>query len=127
VVAEGGLPIAVLMARSLAWDFAVPARWVEQDAGTTWENAAFSAPMLRRDGIGTVYVVTHAWHMRRALIAFRAAGLAAVPAPILLEHAWDPLPGSFVPRISAWARSYYALHEWIGCAWYAWRARFFAG
>jgi uncharacterized SAM-binding protein YcdF (DUF218 family) len=127
VVSEDGLPIAVLMARSLAWDFAVPARWVEQDAGTTWENAAFSAPMLRRDGIDTVYVVTHAWHMRRALIAFRAAGLAAVPAPILLEHAWDPGPGSFVPRISAWARSYYAFHEWIGCAWYALRARYFPG
>jgi uncharacterized SAM-binding protein YcdF (DUF218 family) len=126
VVTEDGLPVAVLMARSLARDFAIPARWVEQDSGDTWDNAALSAPMLRRDGIDTVFVVTHAWHMRRALIAFRAAGLTAVPAPLLTEHAWDPVLGSFVPRMSAWARSYYALHEWIGCAWYALRARFAA-
>ncbi len=108
------------MARSLAEDFGVAARWVEPDSATTWDNAVLSARILRAEGIGAVVVVTHAWHMRRALIAFRAAGLVAVPAPLLAEHAPRLTAGSFVPRIAAWQRSYLALHEWIGCAWYAW-------
>ena len=117
-ISVAGAPLAVLMARTLAADFAVDVRWVEPDANTTWENAVFTARILRSQGIGTVLLVTHAWHMRRALIAFRAAGLTALPAPLPP----DPPPrlslGSLVPRMSAWQRSYFALHEWIGCAWY---------
>ena len=120
-------PVAVLMAQSLAKDFGVTPRWVEPAAKTTWENAALSAAMLRADGIGTVLLVTHAWHMRRALIAFRAAGLTAIPAPLPGERAPEIFRGrfalaEFVPRVSAWERSYFALHEWIGCAWYALQA-----
>jgi len=122
VVSEAGPPVAVLMARSLAEDFGTPARWVEPASKTTWENAAFSAAMLRREGIGTVLLVTHPWHMRRALIAFRAAGLAALPAPLPPERPPHLAWGTVVPRISAWEHSYFALHEWIGCAWYAFRA-----
>jgi uncharacterized SAM-binding protein YcdF (DUF218 family) len=125
VVSESAPPVALLMARSLAEDFFTPARWVEPAANNTWQNAAFSAAMLRAEGIGTVLLVTHAWHMRRALIAFRAAGLTAVPAPLPAELAPRLTPGTIVPRVSAWERDYFALHEWIGCAWYAllaWRA-----
>ena len=122
VVSAAGPAVATLMARSLAADFGLPARWVETESGTTWENATLTAKMLRREGIGTVLLVTHAWHMRRALIAFRAAGLVAVPAGLLAEHAPRLGWGGFVPSMAAWHRGYYALHEWIGCAWYALRA-----
>jgi uncharacterized SAM-binding protein YcdF (DUF218 family) len=123
VLNGGREPVAVLMARSLRADFGVPARWVEPAARDTWENARLSAAMLRQAGIGTAYVVTHAWHMRRALIAFAGSGIVAVPAPLPL----DPPPrgrlGDFMPRVANWQRGYFALHEWIGCAWYAWRGR----
>jgi len=122
-VSLAGPPLAALMARSLTADFGVAARWIEPRANTTWENAAFSADILRREGIGTVLLVTHAWHMRRALIAFRAAGITALPAPLSPDAPPRLALGSLVPRMSAWQRSYYALHEWIGCAWYAWLAR----
>ncbi len=116
-----GPPVAALMAASLAADFATPARFIEPAAHDTWQNARLSAAMLRAAGIGSVYVVTDAWHMRRALIAFAASGLAVTPAPL----APDPLPrlvaGGLVPRVGAWRESYFALHEWIGCAWYALR------
>ncbi len=69
----------------------------------------------------TVYVVTHAWHERRALMAFRAAGLRAVAAPVDPERPPPWAPRMLIPRISAWQQSYFALHEWIGCAWYALR------
>jgi uncharacterized SAM-binding protein YcdF (DUF218 family) len=123
VVGAAGEAVAVQMAQSLAADFATPARWVEPQAATTWDNAALSAALLRREGIGAVFVVTHAWHMRRALIAFRAAGFAATPAPLLPEHAPRMTAAALIPRPGAWLRSYFALHEWIGCAWYAIRAK----
>ena len=122
-VIDDGPAVATLMQQSLEDDFAVPARWVEAASLTTWDNAQFSAAMLKRDGIGTVYLVTDAWHMRRALIAFAAAGLVALPAPPVFDRPPGGQLSEFVPRVSSWQRSYFALHEWIGCAWYAWRAR----
>jgi uncharacterized SAM-binding protein YcdF (DUF218 family) len=117
----GAPPIALQMARSLREDFGLAAAWVEPAAGDTWENAKFSAAILKGAGIRRVYLVSSAWHLRRALIAFRHFGLDAVP----VADRFDPAPrlefDSFVPRVSAWQKSYYALHEWIGCAYYALR------
>jgi uncharacterized SAM-binding protein YcdF (DUF218 family) len=61
--------VALVMAQSLKDDFQTPARWVEPKSVDTWENARFSADILRAEGINSVYVVTHPWHMRRALLA----------------------------------------------------------
>ncbi len=111
------------MARILEGEFGVKVRWVEDRAGTTWANARFSADMLRADGIDTVFVVTHAWHMRRALLAFRRFGLTAVPAPTHLIQPFSPGPAWFVPEASGWASSAFALHEWLGLAWYSIRGQ----
>ena len=62
------------MADSLRDDFQVPVSWVEDASDDTWENAAFSAEILKKRGIHSVYVVTQGWHMRRAMLAFRHAG-----------------------------------------------------
>ena len=127
VLVTGGLvnvppPVAELMARSMQDDFAITVRWVEAKSPTTWENASYSAPMLRADGISRIYLVTHAWHMRRAIIAFRHAGLDAVPVPVRLDP-WPLLrPSMLIPRASSWMRSYFALHEWVGLAYYTWRS-----
>lgn len=128
VLVSGGivddLPVTVglLMAESMTGDFGVPVRWTEATSPTTWENAEYSAAMLRADRISRVYVVTHAWHMRRALLAFRRVGIGAVPAPVRTDP-WPRLrPGEFLPRTSAWVNSFYAMHEWVGLAYYS--ARF---
>jgi uncharacterized SAM-binding protein YcdF (DUF218 family) len=114
--------LASMMAVSLHDDFGLAPLWLEERSQDTWENAANSAAILRDAHINSVYIVTHAWHMRRALIAFRAAGLHAVAAPVLT----DPQPKlqwrSLLPHVPAWEESYFALHEWIGCAWYWLRA-----
>ena len=109
---------AVVMARSLADDFQTPARWIEAKSTDTWENAHFSADILRADGITSIYVVTHAWHMRRALVAFRGTGLTVTAAPTSLDDPLGPDPGDFLPRTTGWQTSYFAVHEWIGYAWY---------
>lgn len=123
VVDPDGPPVADLMATSLTTDFATPARWVESRAHDTWENARFSVAMLRAAGIGAAYVVTHPWHMRRALIAFAGTGIAVTPAPLPPDRLPQWHAGAFVPRVGAWRESYFALHEWIGCAWYVLRRR----
>ncbi|HEX5328266.1 MAG TPA: YdcF family protein [Acetobacteraceae bacterium] len=110
----GEPPIAELMADSLRTDFGVPVQWLEARSHNTWENAEYSAELLDAQHIRSVYVVTHAWHEKRAVLAFRHAGLIATAAPVQLD---DPSASVF-PEVSGWLRSYYALHEWIGFGWY---------
>jgi uncharacterized SAM-binding protein YcdF (DUF218 family) len=113
----GETPVAAVMARTLERDFHVPVRWTEPRSETTWENASDSAAMLRPEGIRSVYLVTHAWHERRSVLAFRHFGLlptvASVPA--------DVFTGVGLPSVSGWSRSYYALHEWAGLLAYSFR------
>ncbi|MDR3415946.1 MAG: YdcF family protein [Nevskia sp.] len=122
MIGHSQVSLAALLARSLETDFSVPVRWQESTSRTTWENAANSAAILHAEGIRSVFLVTHAWHMRRALIAFRHFGIAATPAPVPFSRIIHFRRGEFVPTVGAWEDSYYAMHEWIGCAWYELRA-----
>lgn len=114
-------PVAESMRRALVEDFGVPVRWVERDARTTHENAEKSAAMLRAEGIDTIYLVTHAVHMRRSRESFERAGLAVVPAATLFTVT-DPASRSvlreLVPRAPTLARSSHALREFVGRLWY---------
>ena len=106
------------MAQSLKDDFQTPARWVEDKSIDTWQNAHFSADILRADGITSIYLVTHSWHMRRALVAFQGTGLTVTAAPTSLDDPLKPDLGDFLPRAAGWQAGFYAIHEWIGYAWY---------
>ena len=112
--APGEPPLGDLMARSLAADFGTPARWTEDRARDTRDNARLSAAMLARDGIGAAHLVTHAWHMPRAVAAFARAGFRVVPAPLRTERVPDGRAEDWVPRADHWAGSWFALREWVG-------------
>ncbi len=114
----GGPSIAARMATVLARDFDVPARWQENRSANTWQNAAFSAAILAHQNIRSIYLVTHAWHMRRAMFCFRHFGITVTAAPVRIDRMPTPVLADFAPTVTAWADSYYALHEWIGLAWY---------
>ena len=122
VIGRGQPSLAAMMTHSLETDFAVPVRWQEGASLDTWENARDSAAILHAAGISSVYLVTHSWHMRRALIAFRRFGLQATSAPVPFSRVVQFELSAFLPRAASWSASYYALHEWIGGAWYALRA-----
>lgn len=111
---DGQAPLAHLMARSLAADFGVTARWVEDRARDTRDNADLSAAMLRASGIGEALVVTHAWHMPRALEAFARQGFPARPAPVRLDGPPTFAAAMLVPRPDQLAMSWFALREWAG-------------
>jgi uncharacterized SAM-binding protein YcdF (DUF218 family) len=119
---RGEPPLAALMARSLADDFGVTARWQEVRSRDTRENAAFSTAMLREAGIEAAWVVTHGWHLPRALDAFGRHDFAAAPAPVRRERSAPEfgLP-QLVPRADRLGLSWYVLREWTGRLAYALR------
>jgi uncharacterized SAM-binding protein YcdF (DUF218 family) len=119
-------PLGRLMADVLEKEYGLAVAGVEDRSRTTWENAEFSAEMLRRDGIGRILLVTHAWHLPRAVQAFERAEVDAVPAPTAFLHREgeerERTLQDWLPSMNAFSTSYYALHEWIGRAWYQLRA-----
>ncbi len=108
-------PEAVLMAQVLKDDFGIEAKWVEDRSLDTYDNARYSAAILRNAGISRVTLVTHALHMRRSVNEFEAQGIEVVPAPTVFmsieprEEVFD-----YIPSISTAYSGWYALHEWIG-------------
>jgi uncharacterized SAM-binding protein YcdF (DUF218 family) len=114
-------PIAALMAATMAEDFGITPRWIEPQAGDTAENAAFSARMLRAEGVMSAHVVTHAWHMARALEAFERSGFIAHSAPVRLERRPSGLWSDFIPRTDHLHESWLMLREWAGRLVYALR------
>jgi uncharacterized SAM-binding protein YcdF (DUF218 family) len=119
---SGGDPaLSRAMTAMLAEELHVPPRWVEGNSATTWENARLSAEILRGAGIAAVYVVTDGWHMRRALLAFRRAGLIAWPAPSTMTPDLPLESGMLIPSAHGWRDFYWAAHEIVGYAYYALR------
>jgi uncharacterized SAM-binding protein YcdF (DUF218 family) len=113
-LAPGEPPLARLMADSLVADFGVPVRWREEASRTTGENAIQTAALLRAAGIGSAYLVTHAWHLRRAQAEFVAAGITVLPVPVGPAAAPRLMPADLVPRADRLAESWWAIREWAG-------------
>lgn len=111
---------APVMADVLARRFHHEARWLESESRDTHQNAVFTARLLKAEGIRRVYLVSHYWHLPRAMAAFRHAGLEPVPAPLGL--AGDPEEGRglkvLVPRAGPLMVVQIAVHEWGGRLWY---------
>jgi uncharacterized SAM-binding protein YcdF (DUF218 family) len=110
------------MALALREDFGVPVRWIERRSRDTGENAAFSAAMLRPEGIRRILLVTDAMHMPRARAAFERAGFDVVAAPTLFFSAQPQSLNAWVPSAEGMRRSWYATYELIGIVWYRLRA-----
>jgi len=110
---------AALMARTLEQDYGIKTTWLEERAGNTYENGAFSAAILKANNISRVIVVTEAWHLPRALWSFAHAGMTAIPAPAERTYPtrgidWSELEADY----GSFAKSFYALHELLGLAYY---------
>jgi uncharacterized SAM-binding protein YcdF (DUF218 family) len=112
-------PVSRTMASALMEDFLVSVRWVEFNSTNTYENALFSTAMLREQGVETIYLVTHAWHMTRAMEAFADAGLEVVPAATGRSTIDTGVNlADVIPNSRALLNSAYAIHEWVGRYWY---------
>lgn len=114
-------PEAALMARTLD-ELGGSARWVESASADTAENATGTRNALAAHGIRRIVLVTHAYHLPRAVPAFERAGfdVMAMPAAWLAQpvDTWR----AWLPTLSGLETTWTALHERAGLLWYGWRA-----
>lgn len=106
------------MAVALREDFNVPVKWIETNSRDTAENAAMSATLLHADGVTRILLVTDAMHMPRAHDVFARNGLEVVDAPTMFFRDQALGAGAWLPSAEGMRRSWYAIYEWIGIAWY---------
>ena len=99
-------------------EFGVTVQWLEDASDNTFENARYTRQVLRQTGIEKIYLVTHAWHMRRARMAFEQAGLQVIPAPTGYSGPLPLRPIELVPSAGGLERSWLFIHEIAGLAWY---------
>lgn len=109
------------MATALREDFGVPVRWIEPRSRDTAENAAYSAVLLHADGIRRILLVTDAMHMPRARSAFEHAGMEVISAPTMFFGREAQSLSAWLPSAEGMRRSWYAIYELLGIAWYRMR------
>ncbi len=112
------VPEAEQMRQVLRQDFRVPVQWAEQGSNNTLENARLSYRLLDAAGIQRIYLVTHAWHMPRAKLAFERAGFTVIPAPTGYSTRYELTVLDFLPSANALLRSSHFFHEAAGLGWY---------
>lgn len=105
-------------ARSVLEEWGVPesAILIETRSKNTAENGAYSRDLLASRGIHRALLVTSAFHMPRAVAAFRKAGLEVSPSPTDYLTGWpEPdLPFRLLPDTEALHDSADALKEYVG-------------
>jgi uncharacterized SAM-binding protein YcdF (DUF218 family) len=92
---------------------------LERTARDTWENAVLAKALAQPKAGEHWLLVTSAWHMPRAIGAFRKAGFSVEPWPVDYRTAslWDALRPFEAPA-DGLKRFDTALREWIGLAVY---------
>lgn len=92
VLVSGGAPEAQAIREVLSKEFGVTPKWTESAARDTAENARFSALALKAAGISRIVLVSHGWHLPRAVPLFAQQGLTVIAAPTVFSTpAADPL------------------------------------
>lgn len=117
----GAIAEAAVVKRFLV-DLGVPAESIieEDQARDTAQNAGFTAIICRQSGFSKPILLTSAHHLKRARMAFDAAGLAVNPFPAYflgsrnIPYTWIHL----LPHISNLRTAAIALHEYVGLLYY---------
>jgi uncharacterized SAM-binding protein YcdF (DUF218 family) len=122
-IGYGSLPgpsEAEIAARIAELEFGHPLRWTETRSRDTNENAMLTLPLLKEQGIEHIVLVTHGFHMRRALAAFERASqrtsipMKVTPAPMGMSGAHRVVAGDWLPSRDGFDMVNIALHEWLG-------------
>lgn len=119
-----GVSEAETAARIAERDYGRALTWIEPESRDTRENAARSVALLKSAGVGEVLVVTHGWHMRRAVRAFESesqradARMRIVPAPMGLSGSGGRAALRWMPSSEGFDRVRVVLREaaglWLG-------------
>jgi len=119
-IERGDITEAELMAKILKNEYAVKGKiFIEKKSSNTYENALYSKKIIAKEAYQSIYLVTSAFHMPRALMVFSKQNIKAAPAPMDFYHnTMDYFWGDFRPNSNAMRENYLALHEIIGSFWY---------
>lgn len=110
---------ADVLGESLQSQFGITAKWYERKSSTTWQNALFSAEILHSSGVKNILLVTHSYHMQRAVNLFEWAGFNVTPAPTRLHSVYSWRKWQYwMPDVGALKLSSSVMHEYLGLLWY---------
>jgi uncharacterized SAM-binding protein YcdF (DUF218 family) len=118
--ADPGPTEAELAQRIAEREFGRPLRWVETESRDTHENALRALRVIAPLGFERIVLVTHGFHMPRAVAAFERAAarqgirLAIVPAPLGMGSFVPPHADGLLPSAQGFELTRLALHEWLG-------------
>ncbi len=120
-VGNGALPgpsEAEIAARIADREFGRPLRWQEGESRDTRENALRTVALLQPQGIEQIVLVTHAYHMRRALGDFQkaigGARIKLVAAPMGVPSTGRLRALDWLPSPEGLEDNWLVMHEWIG-------------
>lgn len=88
---------------------------------TTYQNALYSAPILRQHRLQRLLLATSAMHMPRAAATFRRQGFTVIPAPAADAPVRARKGSAWLPQHGALRQSGRCLREYIGLWVYEWR------
>jgi uncharacterized SAM-binding protein YcdF (DUF218 family) len=104
---------AEVAARVAQQDYGVTLRWLEAKSQDTAGNARLLAPLLQRDGVQRIALVTDAWHMPRAVALFEQTGLQVTPAPMGFVRPIEGPVLQWLPSARGLLASQQVLREWL--------------
>ncbi|MBA3592788.1 MAG: YdcF family protein [Polaromonas sp.] len=108
------LPEGEVARRAALQDYGMSLRWIDSQSRDTAENAQLLRPLMQKDNIQRIALVTHAWHMGRSVTAFERAGFTVTPAPtgFILPSRNGVL--EWLPSANGLDASRVVIKEWLG-------------
>ena len=110
-------PEARVAAKIAADEFGRPLKWIEEDSRDTRENASRTMALLKPAGIDHIVLVTHGYHMARAMRAFNEAAGPDVriePAPMGLARKLESPVLEWMPSTRGFNEMRQVLRELVG-------------
>jgi uncharacterized SAM-binding protein YcdF (DUF218 family) len=115
-----GTSEAEIAARIAEKDYGRPLTWTETESRDTRENAVRSVALLKTGSVTDIVLVTHGFHMPRAMRAFQLEAQRAGtpmrvwPAPMGLAQPSDRSVMLWLPTNDGFQRVRFVLHELAG-------------
>jgi uncharacterized SAM-binding protein YcdF (DUF218 family) len=117
-----GRPAAAPIYKRILTDLGVDDRQIilESQSRDTYENAKYSQAICARRGFVAPVLVTSAYHLKRARLAFDKAGVQVTPVPAYCQTQARRTYGwyDYLPQAENLANVSAALHEYLGIVFY---------
>ena len=111
-------PEAEIVGRILR-DMGIPGKYLIEEGRSkdTGENSRYVKKVMEKKGFKRPVLITSAYHLRRAVLNFREAGIGVIPFPCVYETSRGRYaPVDFMPNAASLDGSAKALKEYLGIA-----------